>query len=63
MRRARWSTAYAGVGEPVFGQDDVPATWQLVTTAGFEFVRPGRDDVDRRPTFEPNSVLDGLRAV
>ncbi|MET1059079.1 MAG: hypothetical protein ABWX84_05755 [Nocardioides sp.] len=49
--------AYAGVTEPVFGQDDVPATWQLVTTAGFEFVRPGRDDADDRPTFQPNSLL------
>ena len=49
--------AYAGVTEPVFGQDDVPATWRPVTTAGFEFVRPGRSDEDRRPTFEPNSLL------
>ena len=31
--------------------------WELVTTAGFEFVRPGREDVDRRPTFQPNSLL------
>jgi len=31
--------------------------WVLVTTAGFEFVRPGREDEDRRPTFEPNSLL------
>jgi hypothetical protein len=53
--------AYAEVTEPVFGQDDVPATWQLVTTAGFEFVRPGRDDADTRPTFRPNSLLDQRR--
>ncbi|MBB6627079.1 hypothetical protein H5V45_07065 [Nocardioides sp. KIGAM211] len=33
------------------------ATWQLVTTAGFEFVRPAKQDIDRRPTFEPNSLL------
>ena len=31
--------------------------WQLVTTAGFEFVRPAREDVDRRPRFQPNSLL------
>jgi len=31
--------------------------WVLATTAGFEFVRPGLDDVDRRPTFQPNSLL------
>ena len=29
----------------------------LVTTAGFEFVRPGRDDPDRAPRFAPNSRL------
>lgn len=27
----------------------------LVRTGGFEFVRPGRDDVDPLPRFEPNS--------
>ncbi|MGZ6764463.1 MAG: hypothetical protein ACXVEH_13830 [Nocardioides sp.] len=31
--------------------------WRLVTTAGFEFVRPSREDLDRRPTFQPNSLL------
>jgi hypothetical protein len=31
--------------------------WELVTTAGFEFVRPSRQDEDRRPTFQPNSLL------
>ena len=30
---------------------------ELVTTSGFEFVRPARDDLDRRPRFEPNSLL------
>ena len=32
-------------------------TWELVRTAGFEFVRPAREDLDRRPRFEPNSLL------
>ena len=32
-------------------------TWEVVTTSGFEFVRPGREDADQRPTFEPNSLL------
>ncbi len=32
--------------------------WQLVLTSGFEFVRPARDDLDRRATFQPNSLLD-----
>jgi len=31
--------------------------WELVTTAGFEFVRPSPEDVDPRPTFQPNSLL------
>ncbi len=31
--------------------------WQVTLTAGFEFVRPAREDLDRRPTFQPNSVL------
>lgn len=31
--------------------------WQVVTTAGFEFVRPAQEDEDRRPTFRPNSLL------
>ena len=30
---------------------------QVVTTAAFEFVRPNREDLDRRPTFQPNSLL------
>lgn len=36
---------------------DADPTWQLVTTAGFEFVRPGRDEIEDRPTFQPNSLL------
>jgi hypothetical protein len=56
----RLLAAYVGVSRPVLGQDDGgPAghTWHLVTTGGFEFVRPNRDDLDQRPHFEPNSVL------
>ena len=30
---------------------------EVVTTAGFEFVRPRREDEDTRPTFQPNSLL------
>ena len=35
---------------------------QVVTTAGFEFVRPAKEDADRRPTFEPNSLSDRVVA-
>jgi hypothetical protein len=30
---------------------------RLVLTSGFEFVRPAREDLDRDPTFQPNSLL------
>jgi len=36
---------------------DADPRWQVVTTAGFEFVRPARDDLDQQPTFQPNSIL------
>jgi hypothetical protein len=31
--------------------------YELVTTAAFEFVRPNREDLDRRPTFQPIALL------
>ncbi|WP_322937901.1 hypothetical protein [Nocardioides bizhenqiangii] len=37
--------------------------WEVVATAGFEFVRPAREDEDRRPTFQPNSLLGASSAV
>ena len=49
--------AYDGVTEPLLGQDAPPAEWVVVTTASFEFVRPSKDDVDRRPVFQPNGLL------
>jgi hypothetical protein len=36
---------------------DVEPGLQLVTTAGFEFIRPTRDDLDPLPRFAPNSLL------
>lgn len=36
---------------------DADPSWEIVLTAGFEFVRPARDDLDRHPTFQPNSLL------
>ena len=33
--------------------------WRLVATAGFDFVRPTRDDADQQPRFEPNSIVGG----
>ena len=49
---------YGGVDAAVLGQPGPVEQWVLATTSGFEFVRPGREDVDNRPTFQPNSLLD-----
>ena len=49
-----------GIGDKeAFGDvgDEPHEPWQLVTTSGFEFVRPTSEQVDRRPVFEPNSLL------
>ena len=54
--------AYADVDEPVLGQETAPADWVLVTTASFEFVRATKEDLDRRPTFQPNGLLSEDRA-
>jgi hypothetical protein len=43
---------HASCAETVLG----PST-EVVTTAGFEFVRPAKEDLDNRPTFQPNSLL------
>jgi hypothetical protein len=55
--------AYDGVDAAVLGQPEPLDSWALVTTAGFEYVRAGHDQVDRRPTFQPNSRLEERRVV
>ena len=50
---------HTGCADELRGMPGADPTWQTVTTAGFEFVRPGREDDDRRPTFQPNSLLSG----
>ncbi|GGF36784.1 hypothetical protein GCM10011519_07930 [Marmoricola endophyticus] len=42
----------------VLGQDDATASWVMVTTGGFDHDRPQPGELDRRPTFRPNSVLE-----
>ncbi|HET8562053.1 MAG TPA: hypothetical protein VFL69_16155 [Marmoricola sp.] len=49
----RWGRAASPLG-----QADAAGEWRLVTTSGFEFVRPGSDWTDRRPVFAPNSVIE-----
>ncbi|NYD43104.1 hypothetical protein [Nocardioides panaciterrulae] len=51
--------AVRGLTGGVLGQEEDVRSWTIVTTAGFEYVRPGKEDLDRRPTFQPNSVLTG----
>ena len=46
-----------GARAPLLGQDPAPEEWVVVTTSSFEFVRPTREDTDRRPTFEPHALL------
>ncbi len=48
---------YAGAAD-VLGQAGPVSGWSIVTTGGFEFVRPGAADVDNRPVFVPNSILE-----
>ncbi len=42
----------------MLGHSAAPDSWVLVTTSGFEFVRPTPEWPDRRPVFTPNSVID-----
>jgi hypothetical protein len=43
---------------PVLGHEEPVSDWVLETSAAFEFVRPAREDVDRRPTFQPHRMAD-----
>lgn len=43
--------------EQLLARADVDARWDVVLTAGFEFIRPAKYDEDRRPRFAPNSLL------
>lgn len=43
--------------ELLLARTDSARGWQVVLTAGFEFIRPDKHDEDRRPRFAPNSLL------
>ena len=45
----------------VLGQPEPVRSWVLATTAAFEYVRPDRRDLDRRPTFQPHELLSDTR--
>ncbi len=48
---------HVACAEELRAAPDAEPGWQLVTTSGFEFVRPAREDLDPEPRFEPNSLL------
>ena len=43
--------------EELLRAPDADPRWEVVETAGFEFVRPSREEIEDRPTFQPNSLL------
>lgn len=48
---------HVGCAETLVAYDGADPAWTVTTTAAFEFVRPGRDDLDREPRFEPSALL------
>jgi hypothetical protein len=42
----------------VLGHPSPPEGWALVTTSGFEYIRPSGESEDRRSVFAPNSVIE-----
>ncbi len=49
---------HVGCAEEVVRREGADRAWRVVTTAGFEFVRPAREAEDREPTFQPNSMVN-----
>ena len=51
-----WGDYSAALGHP-----SAPEFWAVVTTSGFEYIRPSGETDDRRAVFSPNSVIDDER--
>ncbi len=51
-----WGESSAALGHPAR-----PSSWAVVTTSGFEYIRPTHEWEDRRAVFAPNSVIDDRR--
>ncbi len=49
--------AWAGSNSAVLGHTSEPEAWAMVTTSGFEYVRPPAGTDERRSVFSPNSVI------
>lgn len=46
-----------GCARDLLAHPGADPAWRAVTAAAFEFVRPNREDVDPRPTFQPSVLL------
>jgi hypothetical protein len=51
---ALWADSYS----VALGHSSPPEGWVLLTTSGFEYVRPTSEAEDRRAVFSPNSVIE-----
>ena len=51
---AVWGDGYSAA----LGHPSPPEGWALVTTSGFEYIRPSGESDDRRAVFSPNSVIE-----
>jgi hypothetical protein len=49
---------WAGDNSVALGHSSPPERWGLVTTSGFEYIRPSGESRDRRAVFSPNSVIE-----
>lgn len=52
---------WGGTATAALGYPSPPQVWALVTTSGFEYVRPTGEATDRRAVFAPNSLIDDRR--
>jgi hypothetical protein len=50
-------TVWADSRSAALGHLSPPEGWALVTTSGFEYIRPSGESDDRRSVFSPNSVI------
>lgn len=49
---------WAAGSSAALGHPSPPEGWALVTTSGFEYIRPSGESDDHRPVFAPNSVIE-----
>lgn len=48
---------HLGCAEGLLAAPGADPAWTLLRTAAFEFVRPGRDEVETEPVFSPHALL------